>query len=161
MKYLYLITAVLIATACNSKKTDLEQRVENLEEKVNTEQAVTPANSNIVSTENTAGKLPVLTFKEKTFDFKSIKEGEKVKHTFEFTNTGEAPLVIQNASASCGCTVPDWPKDPIAPGKSGKIDVEFNSSGKSGPQSKTVSITANTNPSITTVTIVGTIEASK
>jgi hypothetical protein len=100
-----------------------------------------------------AGPLPKMTFAESSFDFGNIKQGEKVKHTFMFKNTGEAPLIIENASASCGCTVPQWPRKPIAPGEEGKIDVEFNSAGKSGQQSKQISIRANTQPNITELTI--------
>lgn len=76
-------------------------------------------------------------------NFGSIKQGEVVNYDFKFTNTGKEPLIIANASGSCGCTVPDWPKDPIKPGASGVIKVSFNSSGKSGMQDKTVTITSN------------------
>lgn len=89
---------------------------------------------------------PIITFKEKDFDFGTIEEGSVVKHIFKFTNTGKTPLTITNASAPCGCTVPKWPKEPIAPNADGEIEVEFNSAGKSGMQSKTVKIQANTNP---------------
>lgn len=100
-----------------------------------------------------AGPLPKMTFTESAFDFGNIKQGDKVKHTFTFKNTGDAPLIIENASASCGCTVPQWPREPIAPGKEGKIEVEFNSAGKMGQQSKQISIRANTQPNITELTI--------
>jgi hypothetical protein len=87
-----------------------------------------------------------MSFKETEFNFGKVKEGEKVQHEYEFTNTGKEPLVISNAKGSCGCTVPQWPKEPIAPGKSGKIKVEFDSKGKPGPANKQVTITANTDP---------------
>ncbi|HYG38743.1 MAG TPA: DUF1573 domain-containing protein [Cytophagales bacterium] len=161
MKFTYLLAATaLFFASCKSNNKELEERVNQLEEKVATETSVGANNENIVSSDTEPkGPLPVITFKEKSYDFGTIQEGEKVRHTFEFTNTGEAPLIIQNASASCGCTVPNWPHEPIAPGKSGKIDVEFNSAGKTGPQNKTVSITANTNPTLTTVNITTVIEA--
>ena len=100
---------------------------------------------------------PVMTFAETEYDFGSVATGAVVKHTFEFTNTGKTPLLIDNAQASCGCTVPQWPKEPVAPGAKGKIDVEFNSAGKMGVQNKTVTITANTQPNTTVVTIKGTV----
>lgn len=100
---------------------------------------------------------PVMTFTETEFDFGSVAAGSVVKHTFEFTNTGKSPLLIDNAQASCGCTVPQWPKDPVAPGAKGSINVEFNSTGKMGVQNKTVTITANTQPNTTMVTIKGTV----
>lgn len=85
----------------------------------------------------------VVNFKTTEYDFGKIKEGEKVRTTFKFTNTGKEPLIITNAQGSCGCTVPSWPKEPIAVGKSGEIEVEFNSEGKSGEQTKTVDLRAN------------------
>lgn len=88
--------------------------------------------------------LTTMTFDQEVFEFGSIKEGESVSHTFKFTNTGNAPLKINKAKSTCGCTVPDWPKNPIAPGKTGEIKVIFNSKGKAGVQKKPVYIYANT-----------------
>jgi hypothetical protein len=90
------------------------------------------------------GKYPVITFKETEFDFGDIKQGEKVEHTFEFTNTGEADLLISTARASCGCTVPEFTEEAVKPGKSGKIKVTFNSAGKKGPTTKTITVVCNT-----------------
>lgn len=90
------------------------------------------------------GKYPVMTFKTKEHDFGNIAQGEKVETVFNFKNTGESNLVISKAVGSCGCTVPEYPKEPIAPGKSAKIVVSFNSAGKNGKQMKTVSLTTNT-----------------
>ena len=87
-----------------------------------------------------------MTFNESEFDFGNLTAGESVSHIFKFKNTGKEPLVIQNAKGSCGCTVPTWPKEPIAPGKSGEIEVKFDSKGKTGKQTKNVTITANTDP---------------
>ena len=92
------------------------------------------------------GKYPAMKFEEAEYDFGQIKDGEVVAHVFEFKNTGEAPLLITDARASCGCTVPEYPKEPIAPGESGRITVKFDSKGKVGMQRKTVTIVANTNP---------------
>jgi hypothetical protein len=101
-----------------------------------------------------------ITFDESSFDFGSIKKGEKVNHSYTFTNTGSEPLIITNAKASCGCTVPDWPKEPIAPGEGGEIPVVFD--GRSaGNQNKTITITANTNPPKTRLTIRGKVEDSE
>lgn len=87
---------------------------------------------------------PVLTFAEHNYDFGEIPSGAKVDHYFKFTNTGESPLIIKNAVASCGCTVPVWPKEPIAPGVSDSIKVSFDAGTRSGRQSKTVTLTTNT-----------------
>ena len=78
------------------------------------------------------------------FDFGTIKEADgKVSHTFEISNTGNKPLVITRVIASCGCTTPEWPKEPIAPGKTGNIKVTFNPEGRPGPFSKTISVYSN------------------
>lgn len=87
-----------------------------------------------------------ITFDESEFHFGTVKAGEKVQYIFRFTNTGDEPLLLSNARGSCGCTVPSWPKEPIEPGETGAIVVEFDSKGKSGPQTKQVTITANTDP---------------
>lgn len=97
----------------------------------------------------------VLKFKETTFKFADVREGQEVSHAFEFTNSGKSDLLISNAVGSCGCTVPEWPKEPIAPGKSGKILVTFNTEGKQGQQHKSVAITANTKPEITEIFLEG------
>ena len=102
-------------------------------------------------------KFAVIEFEETTFDFGTIKQGEKVSHVYVFTNTGEIPLVITNARGSCGCTVPFFPQDPILPGESSEIEVEFNSKGKKNKQSKKVTITANTELSQTFLTIRGNV----
>ena len=91
-----------------------------------------------------AGDFPVMTFTEVEHDFGTINEGDVVEHTFEFKNTGNSPLVITNAVGSCGCTVPSWPKEPIAPGETAEMLVKFNSNGKPNQNTKTVTITANT-----------------
>lgn len=99
------------------------------------------------------GPLPSMAFNEETFDFGTIKEGDEVEHIFAFTNMGEAPLIISSAKGSCGCTVPEWPKEPIGVGKKGSIKVKFSSKGKTGAQSKTVTITSNTFPADTKIQI--------
>lgn len=89
---------------------------------------------------------PVMTFDEKTHDFGTIKEaGGPVTHIFEFTNTGNEPLVILAVNASCGCTRPEYPKEPIKPGKKGKIKVTFNPAGRPGEFSKDIKVRTNGN----------------
>jgi hypothetical protein len=93
-------------------------------------------------------------------DYGTVDAGVKVKHTFKFKNTGSEPLVISNCKGSCGCTVPKCPTEPIAPGGEGEIPVEFDSKGKNGPDTKTVTITANTNPAQTLLTIKGNVKGT-
>lgn len=91
-----------------------------------------------------ATKLPKVSFDKVEYDFGTITEGDVVETEFTVTNNGESDLLISDAKASCGCTVPDYPKQPIKPGESAPIKVSFNSAGKSGQQNKTVTLTTNT-----------------
>ncbi len=91
-----------------------------------------------------AGKLPKIELDKVVHDFGIINEGEVVETEFIVKNTGETDLIIANAKGSCGCTVPVWPKEPIAPGQSAPIKVSFDSTNKPGKQSKTVTLTTNT-----------------
>ncbi len=92
---------------------------------------------------NDNANQPSFKFNEEQFDFGTIMQGEKVTHAFEFTNSGKEPLVISNASGSCGCTVPEWPKEPIMGGAKAVIKVTFNSEGKQGVQDKTITLQSN------------------
>ncbi|MGB0404036.1 MAG: DUF1573 domain-containing protein [Salibacteraceae bacterium] len=120
-------------------------------------------NSNIVNNPQTASengeevKLPVIEFEKPLQEFGTITQGEKVHLVYEFSNTGEADLVITSARGSCGCTVPDWPKEPIKAGEKGQIKVVFSSEGKSGKQHKKVFVTANTQPAENEVALSGEI----
>jgi hypothetical protein len=91
-----------------------------------------------------SGTGAVITWERPTHDFGDVVQGEKVEHTFKFTNTGTEPLVITNVQVTCGCTTPKgWERDPIAPGASSEITLGFNSSGKYGRQKKVVTIVSN------------------
>ncbi len=116
-------------------------------------------NTNVVPV--AAGPATSIQYDQPVFDFGVIDEGEIVKHSYKFKNTGNEPLVISNCKGSCGCTVPTWPKEPIPPGGSGEIAVEFNSKGKPGPQSKRVTVTANTTPTETFIEIKGEVKGKE
>lgn len=88
----------------------------------------------------TAAKI---TFETLEYNFDSIVQGDTVKYTFKFKNTGKSPLLLTDAIVGCGCTVPNYSKEPIAPGKSGTIYVEFRSAGKMGVQDKTITVKSN------------------
>ncbi|WP_138506566.1 DUF1573 domain-containing protein [Spirosoma lacussanchae] len=97
-----------------------------------------------------SAKMPKITFAENgIYDFGQLTEGDTVEHDFAFTNTGEFPLIINNITASCGCTTPEWPREPVAPGAKSSIKVRFNSRGKMGQQNKTITVFANTDPAMT------------
>ena len=140
MKKSILIVAVLSAFIFTSCK-------ENAADKVNEENVAAAADRDAK-----AGEYPVMTFEETEFDFGTIDQGTPVEHVFKFTNTGKAPLVIVDAKSSCGCTVPQFTKDPVAPGDTGEMLVKFNGSGKN-QVSKTVTITANTESGKETIKI--------
>lgn len=102
-----------------------------------------------------AGPVTTITFDELVHKFGKINQGEKVEHVFKFTNTGGEPLIITNAKGTCGCTVPAWPRELIAPGETGEIKVVFNSKGKRGQRNQKVTITANTEPAQTIIALRG------
>jgi len=104
---------------------------------------------------------PVIKFEQEVYDFGVITEGTSVKYEFSFKNTGKSPLIITNASATCGCTVPEYPTKPIKPGESGIVKVVFNSLGKSGLQDKMVTLVSNANPNLSSVHLVGEVKAKK
>ncbi|RMB60958.1 DUF1573 domain-containing protein [Dokdonia sinensis] len=99
-----------------------------------------------------ATEYPVMSFDETEFDFGNIDKGTAVEHKFTFTNTGKAPLVIVDAKSSCGCTVPQYSKDPVAPGETGELLVKYNGSG-TNQVTKTVTIKANTEAGKETIRI--------
>jgi hypothetical protein len=99
----------------------------------------------------------VITFKENSKDFGDITQGQQVAHTFVLTNTGKQPLIISNVAATCGCTVPSWPKEPVAPGKSAEIKVSFNSAGKVGKQNSVVRIYSNASEPIEKVSLISNV----
>lgn len=163
--FTFAMAVALMATSCNQENTT-DTATTGTEATAATPAAdATVANPNIATTEPTAAtpanpNAPAMSFKETVYDFGTVKQGEVVNHTFTFTNTGKEPLIIENASASCGCTVPEWTKTPVAPGQTGEIKVQFNSTGKAGQQAPMVTIRANTEPNITQVSLKGTVEAS-
>jgi hypothetical protein len=144
MKKVFISTLVLMAIACGNNESSKQAGTEIV---TNTATAENPTGENQNVTE--------ITFEKNIYDFGTIKEGDLVNYKFKFTNTGKNPLLITSSSASCGCTVPNWPKEPIAPGKSGEIDVTFNSEGKPNHAEKNVTVVANTTPTSTMLLIKG------
>lgn len=143
------------STADTKKEDTKEVKKEAKEVKPDVKPPAANANAN-AEAEDDKPKTTI-EFTESTHDFGEIDEGAKVSHTFKFKNTGSEPLIINSAKGSCGCTVPKWPKEPIAPGEGGDIQVEFNSKGKLNKQTKTVTINANTDPNPTRLTIKATV----
>jgi len=144
------ITSVLvIALALTSCKDKAVESIETTNETSVVTEAQTPS-----------AQLPVMTFDKTTHDFGIIKEGEAQQTVFTFTNSGSAPLIITNATSSCGCTVPDYPKNtPIAPGDSGQLTVNFNGTGMN-KVTKTIRVEANTASGFENIKIEAFIEAN-
>jgi hypothetical protein len=141
--YVLLICVLvsMIITSCNSQN--------NSSDKAYNGSAKTDS-SGITSDTNA---LPVISFKEDFHDFGKISSGEKITYAFKFKNTGKSVLIISNVSTSCGCTVSAFPKQPIKPGEESSIDVSFDSTGKHGMQTKSITVYTNAQPSITTLRI--------
>lgn len=155
-----VVTVMLaLGTSCN-QKSDQDAKIKALEDKIaqleTSNTAVTPVNAQSTQAADPA-TLGSFQFPEMEYDFGTINEGKVVEHIFKFTNNGQAPLVISNITASCGCTSPDWSKAPVKPGDEGYVKVVFNSAAKSGTQAPTVSIQANTNPTVTRLRLKGTV----
>lgn len=104
---------------------------------------------------------PQITFQESEYKFGDLEQGEKAEHVFTFKNTGTAPLVLSDVRTTCGCTASEWPKEPVAPGKSGQIKVTFNSAGKMGAQNKVVTIVSNAVNAQEQVKMIGNVVAKK
>jgi hypothetical protein len=153
LKSMFVLVLVASAViACKDKDAEkkiaaLEARLNELEGKkaVNPAAAVTPAAVAAPETKP-EGPLPAFEFPTTEHDFGTINEGQVVEYSYSFKNTGAAPLIIQNAQGSCGCTASDWTKEPIPVGGTGFVKAKFDSNGKPNIQNKTVTVTANTWP---------------
>ena len=107
------------------------------------------------SATETSNKQAAIKFDKEEHDFGTLLQGEVVTYSFHFTNTGNMPLIISEVGSSCGCTVGDYPREPIAPGKKGEIKVTYNSAGHHGFQSRVLTVMSNTIPAKTTLRIKG------
>ena len=140
----YFLIVFLFAISCDDSSNKKEIKSEN-----------TTSSSMTSSSES-----PIMSFDKTLHDFGTIQEGETVETIFTFTNSGKSDLIIVDARGSCGCTVPEYPKNtPIPPGESGKIRVSFDSSNKPNMQQKTVTISANTDSGRETIRIKALVQA--
>jgi hypothetical protein len=151
MKKIAIILCVgIFIISCNTNATDKINSNSNDNKETSEVKKISPE---LVFNDDTGG--PEIKFDMEVWEFGEINEGDVIDTTFTFTNIGKEPLIISNAKAGCGCTVPQWPKEPIAPGETGKIAVKFNSKGKPGPQNKPVTLTMNTTPNTMKLRLVG------
>ena len=126
---------ILVLFACDQKNVASEE--------LSTDIVNNPVSA---SGDETSEELPKIIFENNTFDFGEIIQGEKVTHSFKFTNAGNTDLIVTSAKGTCGCTIPKWSKEPIPPGGSGEIGVVFDSDGKSGVQAKDITVVTNSIP---------------
>ncbi|MBP5190670.1 MAG: DUF1573 domain-containing protein [Bacteroidales bacterium] len=143
LKYLPFFFTVMLFAACggNDKGADVD----------------IIKNPNTAEGYNESEKMPQIVFETDMHDFGQLMAGETISYSFKFTNTGNADLIISGCNASCGCTVADYPKERIAPGKTGYITVSFKSQGMSGQQIKDVIVASNTQPAKTRLRISATV----
>lgn len=146
-KLSYLLLVPFLLSACQQKSNKANSSEEAA--------AVEHAGASADSETNTAQ----FEFESESFDFGVVEDGEKVTHAYKFKNVGSSSLTITNAIASCGCTVPEWTREPVPPGETGEIKAVFDSKGRVGKHSKTITIYANTNPSEVKLTLSGEVKA--
>ena len=146
-----LIGALALASCGSEQKTEKDATID-------TDVVANPATAETESGTSENVPVPEFTFEKEVHDFGTIVQGEKVAYAFKFKNTGEGDLIITSAKGSCGCTVPEWPQAPVAPGAEAVIDVVFDSAGKSGQQNKKVTIVANTVPNTKVLAINGMVD---
>ena len=145
MKQLILLLVSLALVSCSSSSD---------ESAITTDLVNSPLTGNSKAKKVLTPKIEII---ETSYNFGEIQQGESVSHDFILKNTGDADLIITAAKGSCGCTVPQWPKDPIAKGEEAVIKVTFNSAGKSGKQNKTITLVSNAIPNTKVITINGNV----
>ena len=146
-KHIALVAFIGVFVSCKSNKDSGVP-----DNAINPDAMKNPASASVTPDKT---HVPVMQFESDTHDFGTITEGEKIQYAFKFKNTGNGDLIIRSANGSCGCTVPEYPHEPVPPGGSGIINITFNSSGKHGMQHKTVTILSNTVPNTTVLNITG------
>ncbi len=154
MKYIAGILTAAIVISCNSKNAD--ESYQTLEGRP----SLKPVLQEQVMETSTQEDIPTTTIKfdETLYNFGEVTDGDVVSHTYTFTNNGDSDLIISDAKASCGCTVPTFTKEPVKPGEKGEIQVKFNSANRVGNQEKTITVTANTTPPMTQVKLRGVVK---
>jgi hypothetical protein len=142
MKKLVFAMFMLSLVACNNG-TDSETTATQDSNLLSTDLVTNPSTAEGAAKEDLEN-MPTMDFKDTVHDFGNLVEGEVGSYDFEFVNNGKKPLIIAGASGSCGCTVPEYPHEPVPPGKSGILKVKFNTQGRPGHQEKSVTINTNT-----------------
>jgi len=140
--FLFALAGVFVFSACQNQNTKKQSEKQTVSTQIDK-------------------NAPVMSFTTMVHDFGKMDQGEIVKYTFHFKNTGKSDLKIARVSTSCGCTVGKYPHEPIKPGGEGDIEVTFNSSHKMGYQNKSIMLLANTNPARTVLRIKAVVDIPK
>lgn len=148
MRKITIISAVLVCLAIISCK-------ENASSKINTENLETAKERDEIINLGS----PIIEFDTMEYDFGTIVEGAVIDGVFKVTNKGKVDLIISKVQPSCGCTTPDWTKDPIKPGETGEIKFSFNSNGRVGKQNKSITVVSNTEKMTEIIRLTGTVTA--
>jgi hypothetical protein len=144
IKYLFVAAVTMcVMIACGGKDSD----------SLSTDLVTNPK-----SASETSNKQAAIKFDKEEHDFGTLLQGEVVTYSFHFTNTGDVPLLISSVNSSCGCTVGDYPRTPIEPGKTGAIKATYNSKGHHGFQNRTLTVMSNAIPSKTVLRIKGKVQ---
>ncbi len=149
----FFLFAFLAWGACKNDKSSGVQEIRNGGSNSDLVRNPASADENIDTSQ-----MARITYEEPVFDFGEAKEGDIVIHKFKFTNTGKVPLTILKARSSCGCTIPEYPEEPVPPGGSSEITAKFNTNGKHDLQKKLIYVTANTYPGETSVLLKGVVK---
>ncbi|MDF1672602.1 MAG: DUF1573 domain-containing protein [Vicingaceae bacterium] len=144
-----LLLLTLISACGNSEEKEERLSVDLIENNNTGEDGV----------KNSDDNAPFFEFVEEVKDFGQITQGEIITTVFRFRNVGKSDLIISSAQGSCGCTVPEWPKEPIKSGENGEVTVTFDSNGKFGVQNKTITLVANTIPNTKVIALKGEVLA--
>ena len=134
MRIIIIVLTVFISSANCTNSNSRKEVAANLENSFND------------SNKSNLEAFPIIKFEKELHDFGLIQQGEKVSYTFKYKNIGTGDLFIKDASASCGCTVPKFSREPLASGESGEIEVIFDTHSRSGNQSKSITIWTNCQP---------------
>ena len=161
MKSLFSFATLVVLLSFTACKSETANTPESAEAKVEGAVSEKEATGNPNEVVTPTGPTTTMTLDKTDYKFEKVKEGEIVKTSVKVTNTGNEPLVIVSCKGSCGCTTPQCPTSPIAPGQSVDVPIKFDTQGKAGSQSKDVTITANTVPAQTKFRIHGEVERVK
>lgn len=149
-RYFLFLLAVAVFSACRNDNS--ADGVKEIRGGSNADLVRNPVSADMPTD---TSQLARIAFEEKEFDFGEANEGDIVTHQFKFTNTGKVPLTIIKARSSCGCTIPEYPEEPVPPGGTGVVTAKFNTEGKMNQQRKMIYITANTYPNESSVLLKG------